>query len=221
MIGTALMLLETHEGLRPRRASAASTASSAVTTDDLDRARDPRRFGDLVTRYQSKVHRLVAGILGPGYAADAEDATQEVFLQAYRKLESFRGDSRFSTWLYRLAYNRAIDYRRRLDKRRLLPLDEENLDRVARSDSGAFPAGGLRNASQPLKDAMAAERLSALLPQIDRLPVKQRVSLYLHYWLGCTVAEIAELTDAKPATVKSHLFRGRQALGRKLDKESR
>ena len=62
--------------------------------------------------------------------SDAEDATQDVFLLAYRKLATFRGDSSFSTWLYRLAYNRAIDYRRRLERQRRVPLEESEVKRL-------------------------------------------------------------------------------------------
>lgn len=172
---------------------------------------DPRRFAALVTRYQSRVHRLVAGILGPAYSAEAEDATQEVFLLAYRKLDSFRGEARVSTWLYRLAYNRAIDYRRRLARRR----DDAELP----DENGAAELGA--GAASPLGELLSGERGRELRRHLETLPPKQRTAVYLHYWLGCTMAEIAELMDARPATIKSHLFRARRALARALTKDER
>jgi RNA polymerase sigma-70 factor (ECF subfamily) len=160
---------------------------------------------------------LVAGILGPAFSADAEDATQEVFLHAYRKLGSFRGDSRFSTWLYRLAYNRALDYRRRLVRRLDLPLDEEAAGGDLAPDD--FPAGGLRRAAAPLGDTLARERARELHEKLSRLSQPQRTAVHLHYWLGCSIVEISELMNVKPATVKSHLFRARRALARRLKRD--
>ena len=186
------------------------TAVFAATADAGD-YRDPRRFAALVSRYQSRVHRLVAGILGPAYSADAEDATQEVFLLAYRKLDTFRGEARLSTWLYRLAYNRAIDYRRRLDRRR----DDAELPEEPAPSDMRPPS------SSPLGELLAGERGRRLRQQLDRLPPKQRTAVYLHYWLGCTIAEIAELMDSKDPTIKSHLFRARRALARTLKREDR
>lgn len=208
MIGTATILLADSGGTGAPGLGARRVFAATSTAGDY---RDPRRFAALVTRYQARVHRLVAGILGPAYSAEAEDATQEVFLLAYRKLDSFRGDARISTWLYRLAYNRAIDYRRRLDRRRD---DVELPDDPAPSDYRQPPASALG-------ELLASERGRALRRHLETLPAKQRTAVHLHYWLGCTVVEIAELMDSKPATVKSHLFRARKALARALARPRR
>jgi RNA polymerase sigma-70 factor, ECF subfamily len=76
-------------------------------------SRDSDLFRVLVERHQHNVIRLVASLLGPYADLDAQEVTQEVFLRAHEKLESFRGEARFGTWLYRLAYNRALEHRRR------------------------------------------------------------------------------------------------------------
>lgn len=194
------------------RADGKIRAAAVFAPADAGGYRDPQRFAALVTRYQTRVHRLVAGILGPAYSGEAEDATQEVFLLAYRKLDSFRGEAKVSTWLYRLAYNRAIDYRRRLDRRR---------DDIALSDEPA-PSGAAAAAPgrpSPLGELLRGESGRDLRRQIETLRPKQRTAIHLHYWLGCTVAEIAELMDTKPATVKSHLFRARRLLARALTGE--
>lgn len=204
----ASLVLATAGG--PREARTPRDGAAAVFSGgDSAGFTDPRRFAALVSRYQSRVYRLVAGILGPAHRAEAEDATQEVFLHAYSRLATFRGDSRLSTWLYRLAYNRAIDYRRRLDRRREDP--EPEIERPS--------AGG--PAATPLGRALAGERADRLQREIERLKPRQRVAVHLHYWLGCSIAEIAELTDARPSTVKSHLFRARRALARALAEEER
>ncbi len=216
MIGTAAILLASETG--PHRSPAPGKRVGALfSAADSGGYEDPRRFAALVTRYQSRVHRLVAGILGPAYSADAEDATQEVFLLAYRKLASFRGEARISTWLYRLAYNRAIDYRRRLDRRRddaELPEEPASDARAASPTSPSAPAP-----PSPLANLLSSERGRSLGRRLDELPPKQRTAVHLHYWLGCTVAEIAELMDSKPATVKSHLFRARRSLARTLTED--
>ena len=75
--------------------------------------RDPALFRLLVERHQERVFRLVASILGPFADLDAEELTQEVFVRVHERLDSFRGEARFSSWLYRLTYNRTIERRRR------------------------------------------------------------------------------------------------------------
>lgn len=70
-------------------------------------------FEVLVDRYKDRVFRLAVSIVGPGYAAEAEEVAQEAFLRAYRSLDHFRGESAFGSWLYRITYNLAIDAKRK------------------------------------------------------------------------------------------------------------
>ena len=195
------MLLEDGRALDLKAVQEAMTKSSAQQT-----ATGLPDFAELIDCYQTKVHRLVAGILGPEFAGDAEDATQEVFLQVYRKLRAFRGESAFATWLYRLAYNRAVDYRRGLVRRKK-PL------------STSDPDLGNANEAGPLSTMLQHERNLELLRCVDRLSKRQKLAVRLHYWLGCSVAEVAELTGSRPSTVKSHLFRARKALAMSLERK--
>ena len=163
---------------------------------------DPDLFRLLVERHQAHVFRVVVAILGPAYAAEAEEVTQDVFLQVYRKLSGFREQSRFSTWLYRIAWNRAADHRRR-----------------ARFRHPALPATALEKLagpSDPHRDLEAAGRRSELLMALETLPELYRTLVHLHYWLDCSLNEIEELTGVPPGTSKSYLARARKMMEKEL-----
>ncbi len=164
-------------------------------------------FTALVERYRERVFRLAASILGPGASLEAEDVTQEVFVQVYRNLGSFRSESSFSTWLYRIAQRRALQLRRRARYRH-----PHTHDAVLE----ALPAAG----SDGLDSALARERRLALYAAIEALSEPLRSTIYLHYWLGESIDSIAELKSARPGTIKAQLHRGRQRLGRLLESMS-
>ena len=92
--------------------------------------RDPALFELLVAHHQERVLRLVAGLLGPHADLDAQEVTQDIFLRVSQKLATFRGEARFSTWLYRLAYNHTLEHRR-LARIRLPHVAEQALRRLA------------------------------------------------------------------------------------------
>ena len=162
------------------------------------RARDPEIFRVLVERHQVRVFRLVAGLLGPFADRDAQEVTQEVFLRAHQRLASFRGEARFSSWLYRLAYNYTLQHKRRA-RLRLPHLPIDALETLSSRD-GPHEAAAEREREQ------AVERLLEGLPEIYRSVV------YLHYWLDATVEEMAELLAVPSGTVKSYLSRARARL---------
>ncbi len=167
---------------------------------------DATAFAELVAREKERVFRVALSVLGPGSEAEAEDVTQEVFVRAYRSLTSFRGESRLSTWIYRLAFNLAVDHRRRLGRRREQP------------DPGPLEvAPDAAPSSDPYRRARQAERSRAVRRALARLPEERRAVLHLHYWMGHTVAEIGELLDLPAGTVKSHLHRAREALREELE----
>lgn len=166
-------------------------------------------FADLVRAEKDRVFRVALSVLGPGRAADAEDVAQEVFVRAHRALPSFRGESRVGTWLYRLAFNRAVDHRRRLRRRAEAPLEEPGAAAVP-------PAAG--GGSDPYRAARGAEEARAVRRALARLPDRERAVLHLHYWLGHTVGEIGELLGLPDGTVKSHLHRGRERLRKELER---
>ncbi len=160
-------------------------------------------FGVLVERYQHRVHRLVAGVLGPNSDADAEEVCQDVFLRVYRKLDLFTGEASFGTWLYRVAYNLALDERR---KARSRPLCVSPVGIVEAAD----PAGG------PLAEILSRERRDRIAVAMGRLPDLYRTAVHMHYWLEMSVEEIAESLSVPEGTVKSYLFRARRLLKRTL-----
>jgi RNA polymerase sigma-70 factor (ECF subfamily) len=163
------------------------------------RTRDPDLFRLLVERHQARVFRLVAALLGPFADTDAQEVTQEVFLRMHDRLSSFRGEARFASWLYRLAYNRTLEHRRRARLRLPhVPIDVLQ-DRAA--------AGG-----GPHESAAERERQRRVERLLEGLPDLYRSIVHLHYWLDASVEEIAELLVVPAGTVKSYLSRARQRL---------
>jgi RNA polymerase sigma-70 factor (ECF subfamily) len=189
-------------------AEVTSATADASLVRELQRTGDEELFRILVERHKHRVFRVAVAVLGPGHEAEAEDLTQETFLLAFRKLASFRGDSALSTWLVHVTRNLAIDRRRRADRRR---------PHVAEGELARLPADGA--ATNPEDAAAASEQRERLLREIERLPAPQRTAVYLYYWLGSPLAEIGELLDLKPETVKSHLHRARQRLASQLAPE--
>jgi len=170
------------------------------------RADERARFDDLVRSQKDRVFRVALSVLGPGREAEAEDVAQETFVRVFRALGSFRGESRLSTWVYRTAFNLAVDHRRRLGRSPETADDEAAL---------ALPATG--PGSDPYRASREAERARAVRAAFGALSEEQRSALHLHYWMGHTVAEIGELLDLPAGTVKSHLHRGRERLARELE----
>ena len=163
-------------------------------------------FELLVRQYQERVFRLAVSILGAGHEQDAEEVAQDAFLRAFRAIAGFRGDAQFSTWIYRITYNTA------LNRRKSLHAQQRRIGGGA--DREITPATG-----SPLQEAIAGERRAALQQAMEALPDLYRTVLRLHYWLGCPVDEIAEYLDAPPGTVKSYLHRARTRLAAILAKK--
>jgi RNA polymerase sigma-70 factor (ECF subfamily) len=167
--------------------------------------RDPADFREVVGRNSPAVIRLVSSVLGPFRDTDADEVAQEVFIRAHDKLAQFRGEARFSTWLYRLAYRVAVNHAR--SARFRLPHDSiDVLRNVVASDD-------------PRADALTAERAELLGRAIDELPDLYRTVIDLHYWHETPVAAIAELLGAPENTVKSYLARARDRLRRSLEEK--
>jgi RNA polymerase sigma-70 factor (ECF subfamily) len=151
-------------------------------------------FEELVRRYQLPVYRVALRMLGD--RADAEDAAQDAFLQAWQALPGFAGRSRFSTWLYRIVTNRCLNIRR--SARRIEPLPE-GLEVEA-------------PASRPDRIVEAASELEALAEAIARLSPEQRVPLVLRTFEGCSYEEIAGVLGISVAAVRGRLHRARLEL---------
>ncbi|MFN7962202.1 MAG: sigma-70 family RNA polymerase sigma factor [Thermoanaerobaculia bacterium] len=188
------------------------TQEAAKETDEeLVRAvlaGDRDRFGDLVARYQSRLVNYLFRLLRS--SDDAHDLAQEVFLRIYQALDRYDPTYRFSTWIFRVAQNAAIDQirKRRL---RLVPLvrpgqgDSEGVELELPSDDRG-PYGHLRN----------VERGEAVQAAIDALPWEYRELVVLRHYGELSYEEIAQLKRMPLGTVKNKLFRGRQILKERL-----
>jgi RNA polymerase sigma-70 factor, ECF subfamily len=144
-------------------------------------------FDRLVERYQRDVYRLCYRYVNNHQ--DANDMAQEVFIKAYRAIGRFRGDSSFSTWLYRIAVNTCLNFR----AARRIPQDELS-DQIA--DRGA-------SAAERLHDA---ERSARVRHAVARLPEKQRATLILKIYQDLTHDEVAGILGSTVGTVKANLF---------------
>ena len=171
--------------------------------DELVRAAtggDEDAFAQLVALHEKKVYNLALRMCGD--PEDAWDAAQEAFLSAWRGLPSFRGEAGFSTWLYRLTSNAAIDLLRRNRRQRgEASLDDENLgiDAVDRAPS-------------PQEQAEAAELRGAVTAGLFRLSDAHRQALILREVQGLSYEEIAAALAVDMGTVKSRINRGRKKL---------
>lgn len=170
---------------------------------------DGTAFEVLVRRHQEKVYRLLRRFLRD--ARDAEDALQETFLHVYRHLDSFRGESRFSTWIYRVASNTALSHLRRRRRRAsesleaFLPrFDDEGHHARPDVDSSLAVRADERLDGQRL----AEHALSAL----ERLPESYRAAFVLRDLEGLSTAEAADVLGVNPALLRQRLHRARLML---------
>ncbi len=165
--------------------------------------RESKVFDELVRRYQASVFRIVAATLGPDKNADVDDCVQEVFIDVFYKIGNFRFQSRFSTWLYRVARNKAIDVLRK-PRFRLPHVDSEGVKEQIDAESGLEEQRVVEATGRRVRDA------------VQSLPTRQRSVVYLFYWMEVPIAEIAELMSMKSGTVKSELHRARQRLAKQM-----
>jgi RNA polymerase sigma-70 factor (ECF subfamily) len=157
-------------------------------------------FERLVDRYQQRVLNHVLGVLGPEGSREAEDVCQDVFVRLHSHLPTFRFESRFGTWLFRMVRNAALDHRRRMKSRGLLEDPATHLT--------SHPARG----PSALRAVTRAEGATRLGRAIEKLPEAHRSAVHLHYWLGLSVAEISQDLGVREGTVKSYLHRARNHL---------
>ena len=172
-------------------------------------AGDEPAFEALVIRYQARVFRLARRLTGND--GDAQDALQDAFLQVHRHLPSFRGEARFSTWLYRIATNAALMVRRARVRRPAESL-EEFLPRFDGEGRHAATPDELRapcRAEEALDRQLLAEKARA---GIDLLPDLYREAFVLRDLEELTTADVAEVLGVEPATVRQRVHRARLML---------
>ncbi len=187
--------------------------SGPEPTDELLAARaaagDESAFETIVTRYQARVFRLAWRLTAN--EGDAADVLQETFLQVYRKLATFRGDSRFGTWLYRIATNAALMHRRTRSRRPSESLDAF-LPRFDENGLHAATPAELRAAAD-VEHALDRRRLAEkALAAVDRLPDTYREAFVLRDLEEMTTAQVAELLGLEPAAVRQRVHRARMML---------
>jgi RNA polymerase sigma-70 factor (ECF subfamily) len=169
---------------------------------------DKNAFNLLVKKYQHKVVNLVARYVNnPG---DVPDVAQEAFIKAYRALPTFRGESAFYTWLYRIAVNTAKNYLTSQGRRP----PSSDVD----ADEAEFYGGGeaLQEVATPENLALTDEIKRTVFAAIEALPEDLRTAITLRELEGLSYEEIAEIMDCPVGTVRSRIFRAREAIDKKL-----
>ena len=162
-------------------------------------AGDDRAFSQLIQNYQNLVGSLVARIIKD--TEDQEEVCQDVFTKVYFKLDKFEFESKFSTWLYTIAYRSAISFLRK-KKLNSEPYEDEQHGIV---DSGAIPR------------EMELEVSRQVAAAISQLKLEERTALTLYHFNGCTISEIATITEKPEGTIKNLLFRVRKKLQQQLN----
>jgi RNA polymerase sigma-70 factor (ECF subfamily) len=165
-------------------------------------------FAELVRRYQDRLYNAVFRMLGS--AEDAQDVVQEAFVNAYQALGSFKGEARFFTWLYRIAMNQAISWKRKRRVTARLELRHEENSQPLDQSVGSQPAEALER----------AEEEEQLQRALARLSMEHRVVLVLKEIEGLKYEEIAEALRVPIGTVRSRLHRARVELREVLDRQS-
>lgn len=181
-----------------------SVTDQSLIQDSL--AGNPQAFEQLVCRYQDRlVHSLTHAIGSPD---DALEVAQQAFVLAWRKLDTFRGDSAFYSWLYRIARNTAISHRR---KNRLPTASLDAMSQAAKFE----PADSSRD-SVPEFRLEHAEQLQAVREALQQIPEDFRTPLVMKEIDGFSYEEISAILDIPMGTVRSRIFRARQDLTDRL-----
>jgi RNA polymerase sigma-70 factor (ECF subfamily) len=170
---------------------------------------DKRAFEMLVEKYQRKLARLLSRLIrDPG---EVEDVTQEAFIKAYRALPSFRGDSAFYTWLYRIGINTAKNYLVAMGRRAPTSTEVE-----AEEAEGQEGGELLRDINTPDSLLLSKEIGDTVNAAIESLPEELRSAIQLRELEGMSYEEIAKLMDCPIGTVRSRIFRAREAIAERL-----
>ena len=170
---------------------------------------DQQAFGLLVSKYQRKLARLLSRLIRD--PTEVEDVAQETFIKAYRALGSFRGDSAFYTWLYRIGINTAKNYL--VSQGRRAPtrteFDSEEAENFEEGDL-------LRDINTPERMLFSKEIGETVNAAMEALPEELRTAIVLREIEGMSYEDIAKMMDCPIGTVRSRIFRAREAVAEKL-----
>ena len=181
------------------------------TDEDLvarSRGGDLDSFNQLILRWERPIYALAYRVIGR--EEDARDVCQETFLRAFRALPGFKGQAKFSSWLYRIALNLCRDWIRRQRRAPTVQLPE-----------GVDPSelAAERGPVESIEDLVSRRELSAVVEEaMARLPEEQRTAIVLKEYHGMTFQEIADLQGCPLSTVKTRLYQGLSVLRRHLEK---
>ncbi len=170
---------------------------------------DKHAFGLLVSKYQRKLSRLLSRFVKD--QAEVEDVAQEAFVKAYRALPSFRGDSAFYTWLYRIGINTAKNYLVAMGRRAptVTGFDSEEAEEFDAGDQ-------LRDINTPESLLMTKQIANTVNEAMEQLPEELRAAIQLREIEGLSYEEIAAAMDCPIGTVRSRIFRAREAIAERL-----
>jgi len=170
---------------------------------------DKRAFELLVSKYQRKLGRLLSRFVRD--AAEVEDVTQEAFIKAYRALPSFRGESAFYTWLYRIGINTAKNYLVAMGRRAPTATEFDS------EEAEGFEDGEhLRDINTPESVLMSNEIARTVNDTMEQLPEELRNAITLREIEGLSYEDIATIMNCPIGTVRSRIFRAREAIAEKL-----
>jgi len=187
-----------------------------TNTEDLDQELvrrvqqgDKSGFDLLVIKYQHKIVHLVNRYVKD--PSEAQDVAQDTFIKAYRALGDFRGDSAFYTWLYRIAINTAKNYLLSRSRRHFdYEIDVQDAEQVENAPQ-------LKDIETPENLLMNEQIVAVIKSAIERLPEEMRIAITLREFEGMSYEEIAEAMDCPIGTVRSRIFRAREAIDQKLN----
>jgi RNA polymerase sigma-70 factor, ECF subfamily len=169
---------------------------------------DAESFNQLITRWERPIYALAYRVIGR--EEDARDICQETFLRAFRALPGFKGEAKFSSWLYRIALNLCRDWIRRQRRAPVVQMPE-----------GIEPTElvGERGPVESIEDMVGPRQLSAVVAEaMALLPVEQRTAIILKEYHGMTFQEIADMQGCPLSTVKTRLYQGLTVLRRHLER---
>lgn len=188
---------------------------TAAATDQQLVARvqkgDSRAFDLLVLKYQHRIFGLISRYIRD--ADEVQDVAQEAFIKAYRALPNFRGESAFYTWLYRIAINTAKNYL--VARSRRPPGTDVELDDAEYLENG----GSLRDIESPENVLFGAELKAVVERAIGALPEDLRTAITLREFDGLSYEDIADIMDCPVGTVRSRIFRAREAIDAMVSKQ--
>jgi len=186
-------------------------SETSCTDEELvDRSRrgDVDSFNQLILRWERPIYALAYRVIGR--EEDARDVCQETFLRAYRALPGFKGEAKFSSWVYRIALNLCRDWirRQRRNPVQQMPDDIDVLEQAAAAEP-----------SESVEDLVARRELSTVVEEaMALLPEEQRTAIILKEYHGMTFQEIADLQGCPLSTVKTRLYQGLSVLRRQLER---